>query len=155
MPALAVRWQELSVARQDVSGNLPAEYEIDHIDGSNSILTNLQALCGICHNAKSARERQRRHGHPPAKRQRVTPAAPVPCARPRQLSPPRPPQSPPPPSVLPPLPPPQAGRSLREHIAGKKKEQAIKLLNESLVRLADGSVATIVGADHDDPQARI
>ena len=46
----------------DEFGNLPAEFEIDHIDGdaSNSAITNLQALCGICHNKKSSRERQQR-----------------------------------------------------------------------------------------------
>ena len=46
----------------DERGNLPAEFEIDHINGdaSNSVITNLQALCGICHNKKSSRERQQR-----------------------------------------------------------------------------------------------
>ena len=46
----------------DEFGNLPAEFEIDHINGdaSNSVITNLQALCGICHNKKSSRERQQR-----------------------------------------------------------------------------------------------
>ena len=46
----------------DEFGNLPAEFEIDHINGdaSDSVITNLQALCGICHNKKSSHERQQR-----------------------------------------------------------------------------------------------
>ena len=40
-------------------GNLPAEFEIDHINGDasnsrRSQFTKLQALCGICHNRKTS-----------------------------------------------------------------------------------------------------
>jgi len=46
----------------DERGNLPAEFEIDHINGdcSDNRMINLQALCGICHNKKSSLERQQR-----------------------------------------------------------------------------------------------
>ena len=42
-------------------GNLPAEYEIDHVNGdrSDSRVSNLQALCGICHNVKTSWERKK------------------------------------------------------------------------------------------------
>ena len=62
--AACQKWQcaGSSCPLPDEHGNLPAEFEIDHINGDrgNSLITNLQALCGICHNKKSSHERQLR-----------------------------------------------------------------------------------------------